>query len=79
MIRPGDRVRHKIFPPVEGTVMGAQPILNSEPKISVMRDNGSLFWDVYSTWELIDIPDQNQKDIQEVEVDYVDAEFTEID
>jgi len=78
MIHPGDRVSHKIFPPVIGTVMGAQPILNSEPKISVMRDDGSLFWDLYSTWELVDSCQSSQQVYQEDGIDFIDADFTEI-
>lgn len=76
MIQIGDRVSHIGFPPVEGTVMGAVPILNSAPKISVQRDDGSLYWDLISNFELI------SSNKQEIDIDsdceIIDADFREV-
>lgn len=90
MIKPGDKVTHKTFPPAEGVVTGAQAIPNSEPKIAVMRDNGSLFWDYLSTWDLAqqsdesDIEVNNGNVVQKItssysEDDIIDVEYTIIE
>lgn len=76
MIQIGDRVSHIGFPPVEGTVMGAVPILNSAPKISVQRDDGSLYWDLISNFELIS-SNKQETDIDS-DCEIIDADFREV-
>ena len=89
MIKPGDVVTHKTFPPVDGVVTGAQSLPNSEPKVAVMRDNGSLYWDLLSTWELVSSPNVDVDNSAAHEIttsrvideddDIIDAEYTIIE
>ena len=77
MIQVGDRVSHNTFPPVEGIVKGAVPILNGEPKLSVMQDNGILYWDVLSSWDLVEETVDVQQDFYDNN-SVIDVEFKEV-
>lgn len=79
MIQIGDRVSHIGFPPVDGIVMGAVPILNSAPKISVQRDDGSIYWDLISNFEIINSDQSNQQESYiDSDCEIIDADFREV-
>ena len=80
MIKIGDRVTHRTFPPVDGIVSGAIPILNGEPKISVLQDNGTIFWDFLSSWDVIESSCTQDETVGEEETyeDVIDVEYKEI-
>lgn len=68
MINIGDRVTHKVFPPIDGVVTGIQPMVNNEPRISVKRDDtGSIIWGMQSEWEVINNTEGDDEDIIDVE------------
>jgi len=72
MIQIGDRVTHKVFPPIDGIVVGMQPIVNSDPQIAVKRDdNGLLIWGVSNEWEVLEETD--------IDNDIIDVNYIELD
>ena len=78
MVQVGDMVTHKTFPPVSGVVKGVMPVLNGEPKLSVLQDNGVIYWDYLSTWQLDGSIFNKEDTSAEEEVDYIDVEFREV-
>lgn len=52
MIQVGDRVEHNTFVSFIGDVVEIRPYKN-ETSVAVRNDEGNIFWDDISTWDLL--------------------------
>ena len=52
MIQVGDRVEHNTFVSFIGDVVETRPY-KDETSVAVRNDEGNIFWDDISTWDLL--------------------------
>lgn len=88
----GDLVSHKIFPPVDGVVIGGgYNDFYGTNVLVVQRDDGSTYQDKYDTWELVEHFIDNESEIKKEDLlekdsdnsdnneDIIDAELIILD